>query len=102
MREVLDYIFDWLPFGFGVPIIIGTGFAMLADEFKAFKAARVCFYVATAWLYGKVFMWAYLTSDRFSVRAVLPFLVFGIVGLALIQAFRLTTTRQTPPETNTP
>jgi len=68
MKVILDYIFDWLPFGFGVPILIATGLAMLADEFKAFTAARVCFYVATAWIYGKVLMWAYLTSDKIHVR----------------------------------
>ena len=94
MRVILDYIFDWLPFGFGVPILIGVGFALLADEFKAFRAARVCFYLATTWMYGKVFMWAYLTSDRFHTRAVVAFLVFGFVGVGLIEALRLTRHRE--------
>jgi hypothetical protein len=98
MRVILDYIFDWLPFGFGVPILIATGFVLLADEFKAFKAARVCFYLATAWIYGKVVMWAYFSSDRFQVRDVVAFLVFGFVGVGLIEALRLTIHREQPPQ----
>jgi hypothetical protein len=95
MRVILDYTFDWLPFALGVPILIATGFTMLADEFKAFKGARVCFYVATAWIYGKVLMWAYLTSDKFHVRGVVALLVFGMVGVGLTETLRLTTHRET-------
>jgi hypothetical protein len=94
MKVILEYIFDWLPFGFGVPILIGVGLAMLADEFKAFTAARGCFSLAALWIYGKVFMWAYLTSDRFQIRAVVVFLVFGFVGIGLIEALRLTRHRE--------
>src|SRR5713226_5984595 len=98
MIAILDYIFDWLPFGLGVSILIGTGFVLLADEFKAFKAARVCFYLATAWIYGKALMWAYFTSDRFQVRGVVAFLVFGFVGMGLSEALRLTSHREQPPQ----
>jgi hypothetical protein len=95
MRVILDYVFDWLPFGFGVPILIVVGFTLLADEFKAFTATRVCFYLATVWIFGKVVMWGFFTSDRFHIRAVVVFLVFGIVGIGLTEVLRLTTRRET-------
>jgi hypothetical protein len=94
MRIIFDYIFDWLPFGFGVPILIGVGLAMLTDEFKLFQAARACFFISAVWIFGKVSMWAYFDSDRFFVRGFVVFLVFGCVGVCLIEALRLTTHRE--------
>jgi hypothetical protein len=94
MRNILDQIFDSLPFGIGVPILIGVGLTMLADEFKLFNAARVCFYLSVVWAYGKVLMWACFTSERFVIRAILAFLVCGAVGVCLIEALRLTTYRE--------
>ncbi len=94
MKILLEYIFDWLPFGIGAPIFIGLGFTLLADEFKAFTAARVFFYLAATWILGKVFMWAYFTSNEFRIRAVIAFLIFGCVGVGLIEALRLTNRRE--------
>lgn len=94
MKGILDQVFDWLPFGIGVSILIGVGLAMLADEFKSFNAARVCFYVSALYAYGKILMWALFTAERFFVRATLTFLVFGVVGVGLIEALRLTTLRE--------
>ena len=94
MRVILDYIFDWLPLGLGVSVLIGVGFAMLADEFKAFTAARICFYLAAIWVCGKVLVWGYLTSDRFYIRGIFTFLIFGIVGVALLESLRLTSRRE--------
>jgi hypothetical protein len=102
MQVVLEYIFDWLPFGIGVPILIGTGFLLIAEDFREFKAARVCFYLATFWIYGKVIMWSYFTSDRFLVRAVVAILVFGFVGLGLQETLRLTRRRETVPQPPSP
>ncbi len=95
MRALLDLIFDWLAFGFGVPILIGVGFALLADEFKAFKAARICFYIVAAWICGKVLMWSVFSSERFSLRAIVIFVVCGVVGVGLSEVLRLTTARET-------
>jgi hypothetical protein len=100
MRVVFDYIFDWLPFGFGVPILIGAAFALLGDEFREYKGARACFYIATAWIYGKVFMWAYFTSEKFHIRAIVALLVYGLVGLGLQESLRLTRRREVSSRTN--
>jgi len=97
-RVILGFIFGDFAVGIGATLLIGAGFTLLADEFKAFKAARICFYLATAWIYGKVFMWAYFTSERFVVRATLAFLVCGVVGVSLIEALRLTTHREATAE----
>src|SRR5271155_4120163 len=94
MHVVLDWLFDWLVFGFGVPILIGVGFTLLADEFKEFKAARVCFYLAAAWVCGKALMWSWSSQDSFVLKAVVGFFVFGIVGVALIGALRLAVKRE--------
>jgi hypothetical protein len=95
MHALLDLIFDWLVFGFGVPILIGVGFALLADEFKAFQAGRVCFYVAALWIVGKVLMWSVFSSDKFPLRPFVIFLVCGVVGVSLSEALRLTAKRET-------
>jgi len=95
MHNILDLVFDWLVFGFGVPILIGTGFTLLADEFRQFRAARVCFTVAAVWLFGKVAMWGILTSEKFSIRAGVTALVCAIVGVGLVEAIRLTANRET-------
>jgi hypothetical protein len=94
MRTILDYIFDWLPLGLGVSVLIGAGFAMLAEEFKAFTAARICFYLAAIWVCGKVLMWGYFTSDSFYIRGILSFLIFGILGVALLESLRLASRRE--------
>jgi hypothetical protein len=94
MQVVLEWLFDWLVFGFGVPIIIGVGFGLLADEFKEFRAARICFYLVALWIFGKVLMWAWLSPDRFAVKAIVGFVVFGAVGVGLIGILSLTTKRE--------
>jgi len=94
MHVVLDSLFDWLVVGFGVPILIGVGLALLADEFKEFIAARVCFYLAAAWVCGKALMWSWSAQDRFVVKALIGFFVFGTVGVALIGLLYLTTKRE--------
>lgn len=95
MRVFLDLVFGWLVFGFAVPIFIGAGFTLLADDFRKFKAARICFCFAAVWIYGKVLMWSVLATDSFAIRATVVFLVFGIVGIGLSEVLRLTTARET-------
>jgi hypothetical protein len=94
MHTILDLVFDWLVFGLGVPILIGTGFALLADEVRQFTAAKVCFTVAAVWVFGKVAMWGIATSEKFSVRAGVTALVCAIVGVGLVEAIRLTANRE--------
>jgi hypothetical protein len=94
MHIVLDSLFDWVLVGFGVPILIGVGLGLLADEFKEFKAARICFYLAAAWVCGKVLMWSWSTQDKFVVKALIGFFIFGTVGVALIGLLHLTTKRE--------
>lgn len=94
MRVILDYIFDWLPLGLGVSILIGVGFTMLADEFKAFKTARICFCLAAVWVCGKALIWGHLASESFYVRGILCFLVVGLVGVGLVASLRLTSRRE--------
>jgi hypothetical protein len=91
---ILDFILnDWMV-GFGVPILVGLGFQMLADEFKEYKAARFCFCVSAFWLWGKTIMWSVSSSQNFSIRAVIVFLVCGLVGIGLMESLRLTSKRK--------
>jgi hypothetical protein len=94
MHDIFEWLFDWLLLGFGVPILIGAGFTLLADEFKEFKAARVCFYIAAVWVWGKVLMWAWLSEAGFPTKAIVGFIVFGVVGVALIGTLHLTRKRE--------
>jgi hypothetical protein len=94
MQVVLEWLFDWLLVSIVVPTLIGVGLTLLADEFKQFRAARVCFYLATAWIFGKALMWSWSTQDRFLAKALIGFFVFGIVGVALIGVLHLTANRE--------
>jgi hypothetical protein len=55
VRSVLEIVFDdW--FALCVPILIGAGFALPADEYKEYSAARICFWAAAVWVWGKALM----------------------------------------------
>jgi hypothetical protein len=91
---MLDFLFnDWLV-GFGVPILIGVGFALLADEFKEYTAARWCFVVSAVWICGKVITWLVFSTQPLHTRVVIAFLVCGLAGVSLMGAFRLTAKRE--------
>jgi hypothetical protein len=65
MQALLEILFnEWLV-GFGVPILIGVGFTLLADEFKEYGAARWCFSVSAVWMCGKVLMWSVFPRKKF-------------------------------------
>jgi hypothetical protein len=94
VRLILDFILNEWVVGFGVPILVGLGIAMLADEFKEYKAARWCFWVSTVWLWGKILMWSVFSSQVFAIRAVIVFFVCGVVGIGLMESLRLTSKRE--------
>ncbi len=87
MHSLVDILFGWPLFGFGVPILIGAAFAVLA--FDEFKAALVCFWFSAAWIYGKVLMWSYVTGSDFRIRALVAFVVFGVIGVGLTEVTQL-------------
>jgi hypothetical protein len=94
MLVVLGLIFnEWLV-GFGVPILVGIGLTLVSDEFKKFQAARMCFIIATVWVYGRVLMWSVFTSQSFYARAFVTFLAFGIVGVILTEGLRAASQRE--------
>src|ERR1700722_7820037 len=98
MDPIFDFIFnDWIV-GLGVPIMIGVGFALLTDELKEYRGARVAFWISAIWLWGKVTMWTVVSSKSFQVRALIVFLAAGIVAVGLTEALRLVNKRQTPTE----
>lgn len=90
----VEALFSWEVLGLGVSILIAVGFTLAADEFRQFRAARVCFTVTALWLFGKVAMWGISTSEKFGVRAGVTALVCVIVGIGLVEAVRLTVNRE--------
>jgi len=90
----LELIFSDLVFGLGVTLLVTAGCLLLSDEFKKFKAAKACFYLATVWVCGRVLMWSVFTSETFYTRALATFLAFGIVGIGLTEALRATSHRE--------
>jgi Leucine-rich repeat (LRR) protein len=94
VQSALQIVFnEWLV-AFCVPILIGAAFTLLADEFKEYRAARICFWSAAILVWGKALMWSVFTSEVFAIRAVAVFLICGIVGTALMESLRLTTRRE--------
>src|SRR5689334_2462131 len=102
MQPVLDYIFGWEVFSFGVGILLVAGSLLVADEFKEFTAARVCFALTAVWIVGKMFMWCYLTNDSFYTRALVTFVVVGLVGVGASEGMRLIGEREARSEKNLP
>jgi hypothetical protein len=90
MQTAFRLIFDDFIFGIGVPLCVGAGFTMLADEFKKFIAAKMFFFTALIWTCGRIFMWSVFTNERLLVRATVTFLVFGVIGVGFAEAMRLT------------
>ena len=99
MQAILEYIFAWEVFSLGVGTLLAAAFLLVSDEFKQFKAATICLYTVAVWTFGKVLMWSYVTSDRFRTRAIVTFLVFGTVGVALTETGRLFNRRKARPDT---
>jgi len=91
---ITEGLLSWEVLGIGVSILIAVGFTMAADEFRQFRAARVCFTVTALWLFGKVAMWGIYTSEKISVRAGVTALVCAVVGIGLVEAIRLTVNRE--------
>ena len=77
-----------------MPILIGVGFNLPADEYKEYRAARVCFWAAAVWAWGKALMWSVFSSEGFGIRAVTVFIICGIVGIGLMELLRLTARRE--------
>jgi hypothetical protein len=61
---------------------------LLSDEFRRFGAATICFYLAAAWILGRIIMWSVFTSETIVVRIIATFLAFGVVGVGLTEAIR--------------
>jgi hypothetical protein len=94
--ELSDFLFNEWVVGLGVPILIGLGFTLLADEFKEYRAARVCFWASALWACGKVIMWSAFAVNNFWGRAAAVFIVCGLASVGLSEALRLTTRREQP------
>ncbi len=89
MRTMLDYVFGWEVFSFGVGLLLLAGSLMVSDEFKKYPAAKILFCLAAIWIFGKVLMWSFFTSEKFTVRTTIAFLVCGFVGAGLAEAMHL-------------
>jgi hypothetical protein len=86
-------LFSWELLGIGVSTLLTAGFALVTDV-RTFKAARVCFILAAAWLIGKVAVWGIFTSERLSVRVSVTALVCAAVGVGLVETVRLASSRE--------
>jgi hypothetical protein len=102
MPRVLEYIFGWEVFSFGVGLLLVAGTLLVADEFRKYTAGRVAFYLAGAWIIGKILMWSIFTSEKFIMRGILTFLVVGLVGVGISEAARLISQKQGTAEASAP
>ena len=99
MQPILEYVFAWEVLSLGVSLLIGATLVLVSDEFQKFQVARALFYLAAAWMVGKVLMWSYFSSERFFTRAVITFLVWGLVGVGTTEAVRLIKHRENETST---
>jgi hypothetical protein len=91
--HIFDLLSEWAFFAVGLPPTI-VGLFLLADEVKAFRAARVCFWIAALWVWGRIMWWGMHSPDGFLSRAIAIFLACGLVGVGLAEILRLTTRRE--------
>jgi hypothetical protein len=94
MHRLLDLVFGEFATGVGVSFLTAAGLTLPADEYKAFRAAKVCFVFAAVWLWGKALMWSLFTHENPYIRTITIFLVFGMVGVLLMEALFLTDRRK--------
>ena len=73
---------------------------MVADEFKKFTAARVCFIWASLWIIGRIFMWSYLTTSNANIRVLITFVAIGLVGTCTSEGMRLISAREAKIDNN--
>ena len=93
MDTAIRLVFNDLVFGIGMPLCVGVGLTMLADEFRKFTSAKIFFLTALIWTVGRILMWSAFTDEKFVIRAAVTFLAFGIIGVGFAEAMRLTNRR---------
>jgi hypothetical protein len=91
---IFHLLFNEWVVAFGAGTLLAIGSLMVADEFKKFPAARICFIIATIWVYGGMLMWSVFTSQPLYARVFVTFLVFGIVGVMLTEGLRAVNQRE--------
>jgi len=91
--HILSLLGEWAFFLVALPPTI-LGLFMISDEAKAFKAARVCFWLSALWMWGKIVWWDAMTPDKFVPRAVATFIACGLIAIGLSEALRLAARRE--------
>src|SRR5262249_25960229 len=63
-------------------------------EFMEFKAARVVFWLSALWMWGGIVWWGINTPTKFVPRAAIVLVAWGLIGVGLTEALRLTAKRE--------
>lgn len=91
--HIFELLSDWAFFVVGAPPTI-LGLFLLSDEAKGYRAARICFWLAAVWAWGKFMWWGMHSPDKFFSRALAVFIACGIVGVGLVEGLRLASRRE--------
>jgi hypothetical protein len=91
--QIFGLLTEWSLLVVALPTTI-LGLFMVSDEVKAFKAARVFFWLSAVWMWGKIMWWSAQTTDSFYSRSAAVFIACGLIAVGLTEALRLTTRRE--------
>src|SRR5712691_10920229 len=93
---MLASLFSWPLVAVVVPLFIGIGFAVMSVSPVSsveFQLAKACFAVAALVLLARVGIWLTASESRIE-RTLLAIVIFGVVGMAWVEAVRWVQSRQ--------
>ena len=74
--------------------LVGVGVGVMSMSPPEYQVAKVCFAIAGPMLVVKVGMWLVTLASPPQQRMIVAFLLFGLIGLAWVEAYRWVESRQ--------
>ncbi len=99
---MLQAILGWPVLGAIVLLLVATGFAVLSMTPPRYRIAEVCYCIAALILLVKFGWWAVVTQSQRVERALVSFVVFGVVGLLWVEAMRWVESMAVSPKPGLP
>jgi hypothetical protein len=79
-------LLDWVVLAVTVPTILAVAGLLLF--FDQYDGANVCFVLASLFVFAKIVHVAVVSSDAVTSRVVFTFLLFGVVGVAIVETVK--------------
>ncbi len=95
-----EKLLSWTFVGWTLAILIGSGAGMLSYP-PLYIVAEICFALAAFVMFAKIAQIAVTTDYPFWERAVFTFVLFGVVGIVVVEVIRLIQSNRPPSQVGT-